>query len=255
MPDYERVDFADGGPRSRYCLSLFVINEGGRLLSQLERMAPWVEGVDVVVADGGSTDGSVTEDNLRPRGVSTALVKRGAGRLGAQLRMAFDFALEEGYEGIVVMDGNDKDGPEGIPRFLEALEAGYDHVQGSRFVRGGREINTPWWRKMAVRWVHAPAIRAASGYPYTDTTNGFRAYSRSLLEDPGVAPFRSEFSGYELHYYLAVRAARLGFRVCEVPVTRAYPATGPTPTKISPVRGNLGVLRALCAVCAGKYDP
>ena len=31
------------------------------------------------------------------------------------------FVLEEGYEGIVTIDGNDKDDPEAIPRFIDAL--------------------------------------------------------------------------------------------------------------------------------------
>jgi hypothetical protein len=61
--------------------------------------------------------------------------------------------------------------------------------------------------------------------------------------------------GYELHYYLAIRAARLGFRVVETPVTRRYPASGKTPTKISPVRGNLRVLRTLAAAVLGRFDP
>lgn len=255
VPAYDRLDFTGRGRDSRYCLAVFVINEGPRLLSQLEKMEPWSGTVDVVVADGGSTDGSITEANLRPRGVSTALVKTGPGRLGAQMRMAFDFALDQGYEGVVVMDGNDKDDPAAIPRFVEALAEGIDHVQGSRYVPGGREVNTPWLRRWAVRWIHAPAIRLASGFPYTDTTNGFRAYSRALLVDPEVDPFRAEFSGYELHYYLAIRAARLGYRIREVPVTRAYPERGPTPTKISPLRGNLSVLRALFDACTGRLDP
>jgi hypothetical protein len=70
-----------------------------------------------------------------------------------------------------------------------------------------------------------------------------------------VAPLRDVFLGYELHYYLAIRAARLGFRVIETPVTRRYPSTGKTPTKISPVRGNLRVLRTLAASLLGRFDP
>jgi hypothetical protein len=98
-------------------------------------------------------------------------------------------------------------------------------------------------------------ISLAAGTRYTDTTNGFRAYSRRLLADPRVAPLRDVFMGYELHYYLAIRAARLGFRVVETPVTRRYPASGKTPTKISPVRGNLRVLRTLAAAVLGRFDP
>jgi len=72
--------------------------------------------------------------------------------------------------------------------------------------------------------IHAPLISLASGKRHTDTTNGFRAYSRRLLEDPRVAPLRDLFTTYELHYYLAIRVARLGLRVCEIPVARRYPA-------------------------------
>jgi hypothetical protein len=74
------------------------------------------------------------------------------------------------------------------------------------------------------------------------------------LLDPRVAPFRDVFSDYELHYYLAIRAARLGHAVTEIPVTRAYPP-GKVPTKISGFKGNLRVLRTLFRACAHAYDP
>lgn len=241
--------------RARVCLAVFVINEGDRLRAQLKRMESFAPLVDIVIADGGSTDGSTDLRELERRGVRALLVKQGPGALGAQMVMAFDWAVREGYNAIITMDGNNKDDPAAIPDFLQALEGGFQHVQGSRFVAGGRAVNTPFSRKWAVRLIHAPLIRVASGWPYTDTTNGFRAYARELLEDPRVAPFRPVFSGYELHYYLAIRATRLGYRVCEVPVTRVYPERGGAPTKISLVRGNLRVLRALFAACLHRYDP
>jgi glycosyltransferase involved in cell wall biosynthesis len=253
VPEYRAIELA---PRSsRYCIAVFVINEGEKLLKQLERMAPFSQLVDVLVADGGSTDGSVEPDGLRSRGVNTLLVKTGPGRLGAQMRMAFHFALDRGYDGVITIDGNNKDDPSAVPRFVEALEGGVDHVQGSRFIPGGEAVNTPLSRHLAVRFIHAPLIRVASGFPYTDTTNGFRAYSRKLLTSDAVRPFRNVFPGYELHYYLAIRAAELGLSVKEVPVRREYPAKGPTPTKISPFRGNLKVLRNLFAACRHKFDP
>ncbi len=253
VPAYTVREFA---PRhQRYCVAVFVINENGRLLAQLDRMKARVESIDVIVADGGSSDGSIEESNLVSRGVRALLVKTGPGRLSAQMRMAFDYALAQGYEGIVTMDGNDKDEPAAIGRFIQALDGGCHHVQGSRFVPGGEAVNTPWMRLLAIRLVHAPLIRLASGFHYTDTTNGFRAYSRRFLSDPRVAPFRDVFSRYELHYYLAIRSARLGYAVQEVPVRRAYPAKGRTPTKISPIKGSLLVLKTLFSACMHRFDP
>lgn len=252
IPEFTLTEW--GERRSPYALCAFVLNEGERIRAQLERMQPLTKHVDVLIADGGSTDGAVAPDVLARHGVRALLTKRGPGRLSAQMRMGLAYAMERGYEGVVVMDGNNKDDPSAVPAFLQLLRAGYDHIQGSRYVPGGLAVNTPWSRHLAVKFVHAPLIGLAAGFRYTDTTNGFRAYSRRLLLDERVAPFRDVFAGYELHYYLAIRAARLDFHVCETPVTREYPK-GATPTKIRGIRGNLMILRTLWKACRGHYDP
>ena len=55
-------------------------------------------------------------------------------------------------------------------------------------------------------------------------------------------------------YVCAIRAAQLGFKVIEVPVTRSYPKHGKVPTKISPIKGNLTVIKKLLEVVTGKYN-
>jgi hypothetical protein len=253
VPDFSLREW---GPRqARYCVCVFVLNEGPRIRAQLWRMRAWAGRVDLVIADGGSTDGALTPELLASSGVRALLTKTGPGRLSAQMRMALAYAVHRGYEGAVVMDGNNKDDPAALPDFVRLLAEGFDHVQGSRYVAGGRGVNTPLSRHLAVRWLHAPLVSLAAGFHYTDTTNGFRAYSRRLLLDPRVAPFRDVFADYELHYYLAIRAARLGLRVCETPVTRAYPPRGRIPTKIRGLSGNLRILRTLWRACRHRYDP
>jgi len=253
VPAYTVREFRPKG--SRYAVAIFVLNEGDRILTQLRSMEELAQTTDVVLADGGSTDGTMTERTIEPLGVRTLLTKTGPGKLSAQMRMAFAYVLEQDYRGVVTIDGNNKDDPRAIPAFFAELDSGVDHLQGSRFLPGGRAINTPLARMWAIRLIHAPLISFAAGFRYTDTTNGFRAYSRRLLLDPRVAPFRDVFSHYELHYYLAIRAAQLGFRVKELPVTRVYPDKGPTPTKIEPLKGNLVILRTLLAACLHRFDP
>lgn len=244
-----------GPKRHPYCVAVFCINENGRIRRQLSQMAPLADRVDILVADGGSTDGSLALDTLDEFRLTALLIKRGPGKLSAQMRMALAYALGRGYLGVVVVDGNGKDDISAVPRFVELLEAGYDHVQGSRYIPGGRGINTPLSRTLGVRLLHAPALSLAAGFRYTDTTNGFRAYSRRFLTDPAVQPLRDVFVGYELHYYLAIRAARLGMRVTETPVTRSYPSQGAIPTKIHGARGNLLVLKTLWETIRGAYTP
>jgi dolichol-phosphate mannosyltransferase len=251
-PPFEELVFRP--KRTRYCLAVFVLNEGDRIRRQIERMRPLSRDLDIVIADGGSSDGALEPRHLEEAGMRALLVKRGAGRLGTQMRMAFAWALQSGYDGLITIDGNGKDDPSEAMRFVEALDAGFEHVQGSRFIDGGEARNTPAARWLGIQLLHAPLISLAARFRYTDTTNGFRAYSARLLRDERIAPLREVFAGYELHYYLAIRAARLGYRVTEVPVTRVYPQTGKTPTKISGWRGNIGVLRTLVRTCLGEYD-
>ncbi len=241
--------------RNRYCVCVPVINEGERIQRQLVKMKPWAEQCDIIICDGGSTDGSLSAELLKNSGVRTLLTKTGPGKLSAQLRMGYAFAVSEGYEGIITIDGNDKDDPAAFGAFMQALEAGFDLVQGSRFIPGGQEINTPPYRKYAIRLVHAPFISHLAGFHYTDTTNGFRAYSRRFLLDARVRPFRSVFETYELLFYLSVAAPRLGFRTTEVPVCRAYPPVGKTPTKIKFFSGNWKILKILVRLSRGVYNP
>lgn len=253
LPPFDVHEFR---PRAaEYALTVYVVNEGERIRSQLRKMQPLAGRVDIVIVDGGSTDGSLEPALLRSHGVRALLVKRGSGGLSAQMRVGLYWCLQQGYTGIITIDGNDKDDSSAVPAFVAALDRGVDHVQGSRYIAGGQGIRTPMARHLGVRWLHAPLISLAARKRYTDTTNGFRAYSARFLRDPRVRPFRHVFQRYELHYYLAIRAARLGYRVEELPVTRAYPASGALPSKIKGMRGNVGILRALWDAARGRYDP
>ncbi len=239
-----------------YCVCIPVINEGERLLNQLRTMHSLRlhKQVDVLIADGGSTDGSTDPELLASLGVRAILIKTGSGKLSAQLRMGFAYALQQGYQGIITVDGNGKDGVEAIPRFVQQLAAGLDFVQGSRYVPGGQAINTPLIRTLAINLLHAPLINLAARYKYTDTTNGFRAFSRNYLLHPCVQPFREVFSTYELLAYLSVRASQLGLRTKEIPVVRRYPPSGKTPTKISHFRGNFLLLAILWKTLRGVFN-
>jgi hypothetical protein len=127
---------------------------------------------DIIIVDGGSNDGSLEAEWLRSHGVRGLLVKTGPGKLSAQLRVAYAFALKSGYKSIITIDGNNKDDPATIPAFLDALANGTDFIQASRFIPGGQQENTPLIRNLAIRLIHAPVLSLASGYPWTDTTQG-----------------------------------------------------------------------------------
>ena len=242
---------------SDYCVLIPIINEGERIKNELlkAQRAGIDKLCDIIICDGGSKDGCTEEGLLRSLGVNTLLTKQDSGKQGAQLRMGFWWAENRGYKGFVTIDGNDKDSIEDIPRFIEKLGEGYDFIQGSRFIKGGRAVNTPLMRLVSVRLIHAPVISLTAHKWFTDTTNAYRAYSREYITHPQLQPYRDIFQTYELLAYLSVRATRLGLKACEIPVTRAYPKNEKTPTKISPIKGNAELMKILFKNLFGAYNP
>lgn len=240
-----------------YVVLIPIINEGNRIHKELSRAKKHgISGfADIVICDGGSTDGCTDEKKLQKLDVNTLLIKKDAGKQGAQLRMGIWWALQRGYKGIITIDGNNKDSIEDVPRFIEKLEEGYDLVQGSRYVKGGRAIHTPFIRTISVKFIHAPIISLTAHQRFTDTTNAYRAYSARYFTDERVQPLRDVFMTYELLAYLSVRATQIGMRACEIPVTRAYPKNGKTPTKISFLKGNSELMKILLKNAFGAYSP
>lgn len=253
IPEYNESVYQER--RHNFVLVIPVINEGARIRGQLQRIAAANLPVDVVVADGGSTDGSLDPDFVTTVGVRAVLTKTGAGRLSAQLRMAYAWCLLQGYQGIVTIDGNGKDGVDAVATMISKLEDGYAYVQGSRYRPGGVAENTPLERTVGNRLIHAPLLSLSGRRWFTDTTNGFRAYSRAYLLDERVQPFRDVFMRYELLFYLTVRAGQLGYRTCEVPVRRSYPENEATPTKITGLHAKLDLLGQTFAAARGAYNP
>ena len=244
-----------GEKRHAHALVIPVINEGERIRAQLLRTQAAGLPVDVIVADGGSTDGSLDAEFIETAGVRAVLTKTGSGKLSAQLRMAYAWCLTEGYEGIVTIDGNGKDGVEAVADFVAKLKDGCDYVQGSRYLPGGEAENTPLERTIANRFIHAPMLSLAGRHWFTDTTNGFRAYSARYLTHPEVQPFRDEFQVYGLLFYLTVRAGQLGLKVDQVPVQRRYPDDGKVPTKIGGLSSKLALLGETVHAATGGFTP
>lgn len=255
VPKFECTEYL--GKTKDYVVLIPIINEGKRIVKELKRAKTHrvSDYADIVICDGGSTDGCTEESVLRRMDVNTLLVKRDTGRQGAQLRMGIWWALQRGYRGIITIDGNNKDSIEDVPHFIEKLKEGYDFVQGSRFVKGGRAVNTPFIRLLSVKLIHAPVISWTAHQRFTDTTNAYRAYSARYLTDERVQPLRDIFMTYELLAYLSVRATQIGMKACEIPVTRAYPKKGRIPTKISFFKGNGELMKILLRNARGAYRP
>jgi dolichol-phosphate mannosyltransferase len=197
----------------------------------------------VLVVDDGSTDGSAAV--ARDKGAEVIELGRTLG-VGAALRTGFEYAVAHQFDVVVVMAGNNKDAPEEIPQLLSRMvEEDADLVQGSRWLGESDDFgHMPLYRKVATR-LHPFIFNLISPVKLTDTTNGFRAVTTRLLSDPALDLGQPWLDEYELEVYLLYKAARLGYKIGEVGVTKRYPPKSLGQTKMKPITGWWSILRPL----------
>ena len=229
--------------KKRILVTVFAFNEGSKIRATLERF-PRSRDYDLLVMDDGSTDGSL-HDVEQQFGVKLLSNAMNMG-VGASLKRVFDYALANGYEILVPVAGNNKDDPREIPLLLRPiLEEGYDFVQGSRYMKGGRYGKMPFYRIIGTKVIHPLLFSLVSGKRVTESTNGFRAFRLSLLKDSRIDWRQKWLDKYELEPYLLYKAIKLGYRHKEVPVTKIYPSKELGYTKMKPITGWWSILKPL----------
>ena len=222
--------------------------------NERENIAPLIRGIleqgptlDVWVADDGSPDG--TADAVRQAMADhpgrVDLLDRGEkGGRGAAVIAAFKKGLLDPrrYDVLLEMDADFSHHPREIPKFLEKLET-HDMVIGSRYVPGGG--TSEWgWTRAVLSFVANKYIAFVAGVPIRDTTSGYRAYRREVLEATDFD--RIKIRGYAVHGEMAYQAWMNGFRLGEVPIhfkNRAREASKLSAEEIYMAFANFALLR------------
>ncbi len=222
-------------------------NERENVTPLIRELLAQGEEIDVWVADDGSPDG--TADAVReamaafPGRVDLRLRKEKGGR-GAAVIAAFRKGLEDprGYRVLFEMDADFSHHPREIPKFIAKLET-CDMVIGSRYVEGGGTSEWGFWRPI-LSWLANLYVKVVAGVPIRDTTSGFRAYRRAVLEATEFE--RIKIKGYVVHGEMAYQAWIHGFRLGEVPIhfkNRARAASKLTREELTKALLNFALLR------------
>ena len=175
--------------------------------------------IDVCVADDGSPDG--TGEAVRAAaaefpGRVELMERQGKDGRGSAVIAAFKRGLLDprGYQIFFEMDADFSHHPRDLPKFLEKLET-CDMVIGSRYIEGGGSSEWGMLRP-ALSWMANKYIALVAGIPVRDTTSGYRAYRRQVLEETSFDTIR--IKGYVVHGEMAYQAWVNGFRLGEVPI-------------------------------------
>jgi dolichol-phosphate mannosyltransferase len=198
-------------------------NEAQSLASTVEGLLTEVAGVDVLVVDDNSQDGTAAiADSLGIRHARVSALHRPAKQgLGPAYIDGFSYAFANGYEIVVEMDADGSHQASDLQRILLAISSA-DLVIGSRWISGGSVQNWPFARVLLSKYGNVYA-RLILGTDILDMTSGFRAYRASFLQKLISTTVSSQ--GYSFQVELAYRASKTGV-VKEVPITFVERAEG-----------------------------
>jgi glycosyltransferase involved in cell wall biosynthesis len=198
-------------------------NESGSIAEVIAEVKGELPGVDVLVVDDGSMDDTAVK--AAGAGAVVAKLPYNLG-VGGAMRTGYRYARDNGYDVAIQVDADGQHDPRYVPKLVDALND-YDLVIGARFAGiGDYTVKGP--RKWAMRLLSSVISRLAHA-PLTDTTSGFRACNRKLIEF-FAHWYPAEYLGDTIE--VLVRVSRSGFRLTQIPTAMRTRMAG-TPSQSS----------------------
>jgi glycosyltransferase involved in cell wall biosynthesis len=200
--------------------------------ANLPHILPLLEGSEVIVVDGGSTDGTL--EVARSLAPGAQLLRQDRRGKGNALACGIGAA---GGEIVVTLDADGSARVEEIPRFVAALEAGADFAKGSRYLPGGGSSDFTWLRSAGNRFLGL-LVAILFGTRFTDLCYGYNAFWTRHAETLSI-----DCDGFEVETLLHLRARRAGLTVVEVPSYEDARISGTS--NLRPFRDGLRILATI----------
>ena len=194
----------------------------------------------VIVVDDGSSDKTKEVADLAGAEIISHITNLGKGqglKSGFEAVKSLNDSIEnsdEAYDIIVTIDGDGQNNPDEIPDLILPIQKGSaDFVNGSRYLEGYKEDDTPAYRRVGQK-ILDKATNISSGLNITDSQSGFRSFSKEA-----ISCFKLKDSGFAIESEMLSDAAEAGLKIVEVPITVRYDLDGSTE---NPVTHGVGVL-------------
>src|SRR6266852_3405581 len=162
---------------------------------------------EVIVADNGSTDGSIQ------------IAEEHGARVVRVAERGYGAALRAGIAGsrgpfIIMGDADDSYDFSDVPRFVEMYRQGYDVIMGNRFRGKIKPGAMPWHHK----YIGNPGLTALLNLFFHarigDSHCGMRGFTRAIYNRMDLRSTGMEFASE-----FVIKAAQLGARMTEIPIT------------------------------------
>ncbi len=164
----------------------------------------------VLVADDGSTDATVELAS----GSGAMIVKnfRNLGK-GAALRVGFQYALDNGYHAVLILDADGQHDPDEIPNFLECYQR-----KKSNMIIGMRDFTKmPFTRRLA-NSLGSVLVNKLTREPIYDNQSGYRLIDANLMK----LLLESQEMGFEFEVEMIFACLYAGLSIDWVPIKTIY---------------------------------
>jgi glycosyltransferase involved in cell wall biosynthesis len=153
-------------------------NEERSIAGVIDDIRSHVPDADIIMVNDGSRDR--TEMVARELGVTVLALPFNLG-IGGAMQTGYLYAAQNGYDVAVQFDGDGQHVAAEIGSLLTPLRQGRaDIVVGSRFLKPS-DYCSPFFRRIGI-WIFSTVLSAILGMKVTDTTSGFRAANRRVIE-------------------------------------------------------------------------
>jgi glycosyltransferase involved in cell wall biosynthesis len=213
-------------------------NEELALKPVVEEYSPYVD--EIIIVDDGSKDSTYEiAKTLQNDRVRVFRHEKNQGKVAA-LRTGVGHASGE----VVIFTDADCTYPARyIPEFVDRIEHGVDLVLGSRQIY---RQNIPLFNRMG-NFIFSSLAAYISGKTVVDSQTGFRAFRREMFEK-----FDVEAKSLEFETKMTVRAAKLGYKIAEIPIEyRARVGT----SKLHPIKDGFKMFFGLLAIAWNDTSP
>ena len=194
-------------------------NESGRIGPLVRKIKSM--GFSLIVVDDGSTDATAKE--AKASGAEIIRNERNMGK-GAALKAGFEYVLKNGYDTVLIMDGDGQHEPDDIHKFIDMAAGGENMlIIGNRMENAD---NMPLDRKFTNMFMSF-IVSCVCGQKIPDSQCGFRLLKKELLENMNV-----ELCRFEVESEILVKASRAGAKIASVPIKTLY---GKEASQINPI--------------------
>ncbi len=207
----------------KICVVIPVLNEArsvGKIVKLLKE-----KNLDVLVIDDGSTDES--GDIARQNGANVITHDHKSGK-GTSLREGFDYALTNGYEGIVTLDGDGQHEVHDIDAFIcLAKEKNPTLIIGNRM----NNVKDMPFVRLATNRFMSWLISLAAKTKIADTQCGYRYIKAQDLKKMDLC-----CRDFEIETEMILKCAKKGMSILSIPIKTIY---GQEESKINPAKDTI----------------